>query len=463
MSHIELEIISNIVDQRSMREAKKLGLDTGQFRTPEGKEVFTWLWEEYHKVGQLGEVPTKQRLLRKFPTFEYATSKNSIPALVEELGAVYLEKDTANIIDQLATLLEDGFDSKTIIVEALNKFRELQVESIANDGSFLHNKAAKLRDRYVARQTSGGITGIPYPYAPLNKMTGGMCNGDLVYIYGRPGMMKSWLLCVLAAEAHKAKRRTMIYTKEVADETLMERIISVLLKLDYRKYREGALSTEQSGVFFDFLDTMEDLQEDWETEYPGMFFITDQGVKKPRTVENIVAIAERVRPEILFIDGMYLLSPSERRKNMAEHERIKSISRALKNAAQQLGIPIITTSQANREGKRSISVNDTEDAAFSDAVGQDADVMLRTFKGPHPTIHGGASLMVVPKKIREGTPEPFIINAVPSADWSLQQYPANAKLFLQSMEKQEGATNGGSQGGSPFRRKHKKKTGPFRE
>ena len=135
----------------------------------------------------------------------------------------------------------------------------------------------------------------------------------------------------------------------------------------------------------------------------------------------------------------------------------------MKSGAQRLKIPVITTSQATREGKNSFAVGDTEDAAFSDGVSQDADVMLRLFKADHPTIVGGNSLMIVPKKIREGVPTPFVINACPSEDWTIQQHNVDPKMFKQLMDQQEEARGGRPDGSNtkPFQKPRKK--GNFRE
>ena len=462
MSHIELEIISNIVDKRCMHEAKKAGVTPLFFRTPEGAAVFDWLWEQYHDPKHFGEVPNRQRLLRAFPSFEFCPSPNSVNALYTEANHAYLLKDTEQLLMNLNNMLAEGYDAADILAEATLKIRDLQLEATDTDGDFLHSCADQLVTDYETAQSTGGITGIPYPYEPLNDMTGGMQDQDLVYIYGRPGMMKSWLLCVIAAECFKSKRRTMIYTKEVNKITMMKRVISVILGIDYKKYRKGQLDDTQRDAFYEFMSLFRELSEDWEGEVPGMYFVTDEGCKKPRTVAQLMAIAERVKPEVMFVDGMYLMR-SDDRSAQKENERVKSISRALKAGAQRLNIPVITTSQANREGKNSINVGDTEDAAFSDGVSQDADVMLRLFKAEHPTIVGGNSLMVVPKKIREGVPTPFVINACPSEDWSIQQLSVDPRMFKQLMDQQEAAKGGRPDGSTtkPFQKPRKK--GNFRE
>ena len=97
--------------------------------------------------------------------------------------------------------------------------------------------------------------------------------------------------------------------------------------------------------------------------------------------------------------------------------------------------------------------------------------MFRCYKGPHPTVHGGNSLLIVPKKIREGgsngSPRPFVINANPSYDWSLQSDRVDSDRFIAEADEyyKSGGEGVGRQPGarnSPFK-KLKRKKGPFRE
>lgn len=461
--NVEYEILSNIVNRSDMRSAIRLGITADFFRTSMGQEVWNWVYSEYQRPETQGEVPDPVRLRRRFPNFEFSPTENSIKALMIEANDAYLEKDTHAVIDALQTMLEEGYDARNIIIEGVEKLKDLQSSQVMSDGNFLKNMGQELKARYERRKKNDGVIGIPYPYGCLNAMTGGMCPGDLVYIYGRPGQMKSWLLSVIAAKTAEIGKRVLVYTKEIDDFTMSERIVSILLGLDYSRFREGKLEPTQESDFLNYMDIIEKSSEDWET---NLFFVTDKGRKTPRTVSQLMTVAERLSPDVVVIDGFYLLNPGKMNSNKSDHEKIKAISRELKQQAQSLGVPILCTSQANREGKKNSEMGATEDAAFSDAVGQDADMMLRCFKGPHPSVHNGNSLLVVPKKVREGgaegNPKPFIINANPSYDWSLQQYPADAKAFFKDQEAAEAAIGGRPPGSKSSPYKKRRSNGPFK-
>lgn len=467
--NIEIEILSNIVNSGDIREAKSVGINSDLFRTSMGQNVWRWLLIESESADTFGELPDSTRLKRRFPDFNYSPTNNSLKALYREAKDIYTTKDTHDLIDSLQSMMEEDYDPKTVIMEAIDKFKELQASSISTDGSYLHDSASTLRDRYELRKANDGVTGLHFPYQCLNKMTGGMSPGDLVYIYGRPGTMKSWLLCVFADYLVKThNKRVMLYTKEIDDDTLKERVASIHVGLDYGSFRDGSLSVEDEQRFFDYLAELNSRNKNPAKDTKGgTFVVTDKGCKVPRTVEKLMVIAEKIQPDIIFIDGFYLLNPGSLLAKSSAPDKIKSISGKLKEYAQQLGIPIVCTTQANREGKDSFAIGDTADAAFSDAISQDANLMLRTFKAPNPLKHGGNRLLIVPKKVREGgkdgTPQAFTIHANPSYDWSLDEYPACVDTFRAEMDGNDIAA-GRKQGekSAPFAIKKRKK-GHFRE
>jgi replicative DNA helicase len=79
------------------------------------------------------------------------------------------------------------------------------------------------------------------------------------------------------------------------------------------------------------------------------------------------------QPDIVIIDGVYLLS--ENKGDSANWEKLTDVSRNLKRMADGHGVPIIGVHQANRAaaGKEEL---DVENIAYSDALGQDADLII---------------------------------------------------------------------------------------
>ncbi len=449
MAHPELELISNIVDRRDLATVKKLGVTPGFFRTEDGKLGFKFLWAQYHDLKTAGEVPDKARFLRKFPQFDWCASRNSMEALIQDLREIYLRKDLERVLEEMQDKMADDESSVEVLETGIKKLRDLHVRGAEDDGELLSDSVDAMRAIYDTRKRSGGLTGIPYPWAPLNLATGGLQPEQFVIIYGRAKNMKSWVACAIAAEAYIHRRRVIVYSKELSRENMRERVASILARVDYLAYQRGLLSEEEEEHFFEFLAALKDLEEDPSNggRSPALLFLSDKGHKKASTVDTIAAKAERFDPDLIVVDGFYLLSDSSSTSKTSGWESLTNISRALKSMAQYLRCAVLGTSQANRSHSSGPST-DGDDFSYADALAQDTDLALRCFKGPNPT-GKGALIMLYPSVVRDAVLNPFTINAWPGADFSLAQSSVNVREFMRAKVAAEKGEDDEDSGGKP--------------
>jgi hypothetical protein len=94
--------------------------------------------------------------------------------------------------------------------------------------------------------------------------------------------------------------------------------------------------------------------------------------KPVQSVKQIQGLIYTYRPDIVIIDGIYLMSGTS---GEAHWEKITDISRNLKRMAEEEALPVFGIHQANRSavGKRRIEI---EHIAYADALAQDADLVL---------------------------------------------------------------------------------------
>jgi len=119
-----------------------------------------------------------------------------------------------------------------------------------------------------------------------------------------------------------------------------------------------------------------DLSKLYEFELP--FWIVDGNLTA--TVKDVILLARQLRPDVVYVDGAYLLRhPSPKASNW---ERVKDNAEALKQQlAGELGIPVVASYQFNREAaKKSMDATGLEHIGGSDAIGQIATIVLGLFE-----------------------------------------------------------------------------------
>jgi replicative DNA helicase len=98
--------------------------------------------------------------------------------------------------------------------------------------------------------------------------------------------------------------------------------------------------------------------------------IPDHPVRKPA---QVLAMIQEYKPDIVAIDGAYLMSING--AATVEWQELAAVSRELKSMANNTGVPIIGVIQANRGASDKQTVGG-ENIAGSDAFFQDPDIVL---------------------------------------------------------------------------------------
>jgi len=103
----------------------------------------------------------------------------------------------------------------------------------------------------------------------------------------------------------------------------------------------------------------------------GTIIVPKQRGLSPAGLASLVRYIKDI--DVLVVDGVYLMNVPGA-KGGPNWERVAYISRALKQLALALEIPVVGLTQLKRiGGKKEI---DPEDLAYSDALGQDADFII---------------------------------------------------------------------------------------
>jgi replicative DNA helicase len=437
LAHPEIELLSNIVSQGDFTAVRKAGLTPEHFQTEEGKLVFDWVWRQFHDPKHPGEIPDQQRLKRHFPNFEFRPTRNSIAAIIHDILATRLKVEVNKVSSEMTDLLAEGEDPFAVLSAYLPHLRDLNAQGDQNEGLLLSHSAASLKQEYETKKLAGGITGIPIPWSPLNEALCGLQPGMFFVIYGRNKNMKSWVALAMAMHAYNCNRRVLVYSREMSKEDMLRRASSILCGVDYELLRRAKLPTSKEVEFFSLMEQLGELENEAQSgaRKRSMLFIGDNG-PQGGTVDNLTAAAEKFEADLVIADGFYLMRDSRTNLRSADWKQIAHISQDIKRMAQYLKIPVIGTTQANRAASKTQG-DDTDELSFSDTIGADADLLMRCFKGKGPTPGVPAVLFTFPAARETGLLNPFVINALPGADFSLLQTSVDVTAFLKDKKKQD--------------------------
>lgn len=219
------------------------------------------------------------------------------------------------------------------------------------------------RDAIYSQEVLEG--GVDWGFSYLDEATGGILPGEVALLGARTGVGKSLIVCRQAVRWAKKGKRVMVVSAEMPAVQLTYRMDAMLGGFNPRLFRDRSASAKLKG-----------LRADVELE---LSVIKDVGgdILFPRerqlTMENLVASCHDQAPDVLIVDGVYLVQLADRNIS-SSWEKTKTCSNMIKQLTLDLNIPTLTTSQFKRTGKD--EGFDLEDIAYSDALGQDSDIVI---------------------------------------------------------------------------------------
>jgi replicative DNA helicase len=220
------------------------------------------------------------------------------------------------------------------------------------------------------------LMGVPTGFTMLDRLLGGMQKSDLIILAARPAMGKTSLAINVAQNAAKRyNARVAIFSLEMSNEQLAQRLLSMETGIDSHRLRLGQLHEEEWPILLEAANVLAGTN----------IFIDDTPAA---SVNEIRTKCRRLYAEhgldMVLIDYMQLMSGqggSGGGRNENRQQEISYISRSLKALARELNVPVIALSQLSRAVEsRSDKRPMLSDLRESGSIEQDADVVLFIYR-----------------------------------------------------------------------------------
>lgn len=207
----------------------------------------------------------------------------------------------------------------------------------------------------------------------------------------------TWFWILVASYCQLNGYRVLFFTTEMAEEQIEDRLEAMLIPMmmgedfNYGRFKSGTLTPQEEKLYFDFLDNKASLEP--------LIVETATGVS------NVSAKIEQYQPDVVFIDGAYLMEDDQGAKE--DWLRVAHITRDLKSLAKLKKIPICINSQADSTTSKKTGP-ELENIGFSKAIGHDSDVVLGLLRDEEMIEDKEMKVKVL--KQREGTLGNVVLN-----------------------------------------------------
>jgi replicative DNA helicase len=327
---------------------------------------FLTVSEELEKTGQMNEIGGSAYLMSLINQTPTSLHAEAYAVSIEQHAIRRRMLASANRLAQLAYNQEQPVDN--IIDEAEKSIFGLSERRVRHDLVPIKTALSEYYDRVdELAQRDEEIFGVPTGLYDLDKLLGGLQKSDLLIIAGRPGSGKTgFLLSVAKNAAQKHKKHVAVFSLEMSNEQLVQRLIAQETAIDTQRLRSGKLTEAEWPIFTHAVEVLGDT----------IVFLDDTPALTPlqlRTKCRRLHLEHQL--DLIIVDYIQLMSSDNRTENRVQE--VSFISRNLKVLARELNVPVLAAAQLSRAVEQRTDKRPVlSDLRESGSLEQDADIVM---------------------------------------------------------------------------------------
>ena len=295
------------------------------------------LSEELDRAGQLADVGGSAYLTSMINQVPSSLNAESYGRIVEGHS---VRRKMINAANKIASI---AYNEASTVDEVMNEAEKavfnvserrlkhdlLPISSVLSDYYDRIDELAKHPDE---------IHGVPTGFIDLDRMLTGLQPSDLLIIAGRPGQGKTGFLLSLAKNAALIhKKHVAIFSLEMSNEQVVQRLIAQETGIDSQRLRNGKLNDNEWPLFTHAIEVFSDTH----------IYLDDTPAITPLQLRTK---CRRLHMEfgidLIIIDYLQLMGGDSRNDNRVQE--VSHISRSLKVLARELNVPVLTAAQLSR-------------------------------------------------------------------------------------------------------------------
>jgi replicative DNA helicase len=445
-----MQLMSRIINTGEMQKAEEWGISVVDMLTTEEVGMWNHLRGFFHSKDYLGSIPGPQVLRNQFPNFVLCDDPHmTLEGLCAMTRRASVMANAKNLSVTLSKEIE--IDPAAALAKAQSNISKLLGYNSRTQDYDLHNVYEEILSDYERAENGQDLGKVVWPWKILQNITGGIHEDDFIVFYGRPKSMKSWVLCYLISQCYAQGLNVLVYTKEMTPKNILKRVVGCLLKLPYQELRRGKLTPGEKVELVQFHEELKELRLK-----QNLTVLSGKDAEGGDTIQWLQSKILKYKPDIVFVDGLYLMSIGNTGKQVQDWQRVMQISRDARQMQLSTKVPLVATMQANRKAAQHGGA-ELDEIAHSDAIAQDATAIFRTIR--EKVAEGEPqTIALVAGGNREYALNGIRINGVPAQDFSeVEILKEKDVMNAKEGDKSEGAEE--KHGAAGTRKKNSKANG----
>ena len=362
----EMGVLGGLIKYKGMLQDNEGDLSEELFYYDNHKDIFRAIMYLYKQDKPLTKAGVSERL-NQLDLLDEVGGKQYIDSLEDEIPNKYFlvpyigelkELAYKRMVVESAQKLIEGTESGEDINTLLDKFeRATEAPEASQNDNSLGDIMANIFDELESGTVIDKVkTGIPI----IDKCTNGIAPSELVTIGAKSGVGKSALAVRIAINMFKADKKVLIVSREMSKKQVAERILLSHSGVTKEQYENRDFNDEQ---WIRIVETME--------AFSGDGIIIDDKIS---TIQEIKQAVRRTKPDVLIVDYVQLLTPSNPRDS--RERQVAEISRELKKMTSDFDMVVIQLTQLAEKGIGNYKPSGESYTRESRAIYHDSNIVI---------------------------------------------------------------------------------------
>lgn len=356
-------------------------IDARDFSLEQHRRIFGAMGDVY-SAGSVTDLVTVAGRLNDTKRIESIGGLSYLAGLDNAIGQIFGTDDYCKRVKEKSILrrailsmtkaiteMQQNGDSREVLEQAERTIRQLSSET---------SRDLRLRTAGEIIAAHGGMdsfmrdtaASVRTPWARLNRVLGGgFRDEELIILGARPSVGKTAAALQFAEAAAGDGVVAPVFSLEMGAKPLLHRMACSRSRVDSNAMRTGNLRPDQRMAFMRAMSEIDAMP----------LYFDDTTSCTVSAIHAAIRRLNAVRPVgFVVIDYLQLMEAPGRHEN--RNQSVSAVSRGLKLAAMDLGIPFLVLSQLNRPEKEGGTVTTRapilQDLRESGSIEQDADIVL---------------------------------------------------------------------------------------
>lgn len=361
---VQLGLLSKLVHEGEMSEVVSAKITEEFFTDEQYARIFRYLLDHWRKYGGAADLEV---MSAAFPGITWPESPHSLEFFIDEMRKRRKRALFTGILNDTVSTFQTTDPDAMAKVHEMLKEGLLQVAletSPTLDMDLITRRQVLISKLHDRMDDPGFLRGISTGFQGIDYVTGGLQPEQFVVLIGLPKSMKSSTLLRMAMNIHAQGRVPLFLGFEMSNDEQEDRLMSLYGEVGLTRVMAGTLNFNELQRIDKALKLLEGMRS----------FVLSVDVASETTVSSIQAKIMEYRPDVVLIDGAYLLKSELPKVEQGSASALTDVARSLKMLAQAQAVPIVVTTQASySRAKTKLSMYS---GMYTQAWQQSADLLL---------------------------------------------------------------------------------------